>query len=71
MGIKGKGKAAILAGVGPMGLTAIDYALQCDRKPSMLVVTDIDEESLARAACLHSPEEAKKAGIELKLCKHK
>lgn len=66
MGIKEGGKTAILAGVGPMGLAAIDYALHCDRKPSMLVVTDIDEERLARAACLHSPEEAKKAGIELK-----
>ena len=65
-GIKEGGKTAILAGVGPMGLAAIDYALHCDRKPSMLVVTDIDEERLARAACLHSPEEAKKAGIELK-----
>lgn len=66
MGIREGGKTAILAGVGPMGLAAIDYAIHCDRKPSLLVVTDIDEERLARAACLHSPEEAKKAGIDLK-----
>jgi threonine dehydrogenase-like Zn-dependent dehydrogenase len=66
MGIKDGGKTAILAGVGPMGLAAIDYTLHCDRKPGMLVVTDIDEERLARAACLHSPEEAKKNGIDLR-----
>lgn len=65
MGIKEGGKTAILAGVGPMGLAAIDYALHCDRKPGLMVVTDIDEERLARAACLHAPEEAKKLGIEL------
>ena len=32
-----------------MGLGAIDYALHCDRRPSLLVVTDIDDERLARA----------------------
>ncbi len=66
MGIKEGGNTAILAGVGPMGLAAIDYAIHCDRKPGLLVVTDIDEERLARAASLHTPEEAKKQGIELK-----
>jgi threonine dehydrogenase-like Zn-dependent dehydrogenase len=66
MGIKEGGKTAILAGVGPMGLAAIDYALHCERRPSLLVVTDIDEERLARAACLHTPEEAKKNGIDLR-----
>ena len=40
--------------------------IHCDRKPGLLVVTDIDEERLARAASLHTPEEAKKQGIELK-----
>ncbi len=65
MGIKPGGNTAILAGAGPMGLAAIDYAIHCDRKPGTLVVTDIDEERLARAACLHTPEEAKKQGIKL------
>ena len=46
MGIKKGGNMAILAGVGPMGLGAIDYAIHCDRKPSLLVVTDIDENRL-------------------------
>ncbi len=65
MGIAEGGKTAILAGVGPMGLGAIDYAIHCDRKPGLLVVTDIDEARLARAASIFTVEEAKKNGIEL------
>ncbi|WP_455382460.1 alcohol dehydrogenase catalytic domain-containing protein, partial [Salinispira pacifica] len=49
MGIVEGGKMAILAGAGPMGLGAIDYALHCDRRPSLLVITDIDAARLARA----------------------
>jgi threonine dehydrogenase-like Zn-dependent dehydrogenase len=65
MGIKMGGKMAILAGVGPMGLGAIDYALHHKKRPSLLVVTDIDDSRLARAACLFSPEHAEKEGIRL------
>ncbi|PTN08791.1 zinc-binding dehydrogenase [Mangrovibacterium marinum] len=60
------GKMAILAGVGPMGLAAINYAiLRQDRKPALLVVTDIDQSRLDRAASIYSPEWAKANGIEL------
>ena len=65
MGIKRGGRMAILAGTGPMGLGAIDYALHCDRRPSFLVVTDIDDTRLERAACLFTPEQAEKEGIKL------
>lgn len=65
MGIVEGGKMALIAGVGPMGLGAIDYAIHCDRKPSLLVVTDIDEARLERAKSLITPEEAKKNGVEL------
>jgi L-sorbose 1-phosphate reductase len=65
MGIKKGGKMAILAGVGPMGLGAIDYALHQDRRPGLLVVTDIDENRLARASCLFTPEDAEKQGVKL------
>ncbi|MBI5011084.1 MAG: zinc-binding dehydrogenase [Bacteroidia bacterium] len=65
MGIRKGGKMAILAGVGPMGLGAIDYALHQDRKPSLLVVTDIDDNRLARAACLFTPEHAANEGVKL------
>jgi len=65
MGIKEGGSMAILAGVGPMGLAAIDYIIHCDRKPKTLIVTDIDDARLARAAKLLSPEEAERNGVTL------
>ncbi|MFN8239210.1 MAG: zinc-binding dehydrogenase [Bacteroidales bacterium] len=65
MGIKMGGSLAILAGTGPMGLGAIDYALHCDRRPALIVVTDIDEKRLARASCLFTPGAAAKEGIKL------
>jgi len=65
MGIVKGGKMAILAGVGPMGLGAIDYALHCERKPSLLVVTDIDDARLKRAAEIYTVEEAAKNGVKL------
>ncbi len=65
MGIKEGGKLAILAGAGPMGLGAIDYALHCDRKPGLIVVTDVDEKRLKRAEKIFTEEEAQKSGVEL------
>lgn len=65
MGIVEGGNMAILAGVGPMGLGAIDYALHCDRRPKLLVVTDIDDARLARAKGIYTVEEAARMGVEL------
>ncbi|MCL2066005.1 MAG: zinc-binding dehydrogenase [Treponema sp.] len=65
MGIAEGGSMALLAGAGPMGLGAIDYAIHNSRKPSRLVVTDVDEKRLERAAMLLPPQEAKKNGVEL------
>ena len=61
------GKMALLAGVGPMGLAAINYVLhRDDRKPSLLVVTDIDQTRLDRAASLYTVAFAASRGIDLK-----
>lgn len=61
------GKMAILAGVGPMGLAAINYALHReDRKPALLVVTDVDQGRLDRAASIYTVEFAASRGIDLK-----
>ena len=65
MGIVEGGNMALLAGVGPMGLGAIDYAIHNTRRPGLLVVTDIDDARLERAASLYSPEEAAKNGVRL------
>ncbi|MEN6419131.1 MAG: zinc-binding dehydrogenase [Clostridiaceae bacterium] len=66
MGIVEGGKMALLAGVGPMGLGTIDYALHCERKPALLVVTDIDEARLKRAESIFSVQHAKSCGIDLR-----
>ena len=65
MNIKEGGKVAILAGCGPMGLVAIDIALHGDIKPSLVVVTDINEDRLRRAEQIYDPNEAEKKGIKL------
>lgn len=55
-----------MAGAGPMGLGALTYALHCDRRPSMVVVTDLNQERLDRAGELFPPAEVmEKEGIEL------
>ncbi|MDP4278250.1 MAG: zinc-binding dehydrogenase, partial [Bacteroidota bacterium] len=67
MEIKENGKMAILAGVGPMGLAAINYVLHReDRHPSLCVVTDVDQTRLDRAASLYTVEEALSRGIDLR-----
>ena len=66
MGIADKGSTALLAAAGPMGLCAIDYAIHNPRRrPSRIVVTDIDYDRLERAARLLPPREAEKNGVEL------
>ena len=60
------GKMAILAGVGPMGLAAINYVInRADRKPKLCVVSDIDQARLDRAASIYTVEEASRKGIKL------
>ncbi len=65
MGITEGGCMAILAGAGPMGLGAIDYAVHCDRKPSLVVVTDLDDARLTRAAQILTVEKAAEQGVRL------
>jgi threonine dehydrogenase-like Zn-dependent dehydrogenase len=65
MGIKEGGKMAVLAGAGPMGLAAINYVVNCSRRPSLLVVTDIDEDRLKRASEIMTADSAAKNGVTL------
>ena len=65
MGIVEGGKMAMLAGNGPMGQAAIDYAIHCDRRPSLLVVTGRRQEQLDRLARLLTVEDAAVHGVEL------
>jgi len=66
MGIKRGGKLAILGGAGPMGLGFLDYFINGPQNPSLLVITDIDENKLNRAKKAFSPEKAKEKGIDLR-----
>ncbi len=65
MGIVPGGNMAILAGAGPMGMGAIDYAIHAPIKPGLLVVTDIDTARLKRAEQILTIEEAAKNGVKL------
>ena len=65
MGIVEGGNMAILAGVGPMGLGAIDYAIHGPRKPKFLVVTDINDDRLARAESIYTVADAAANGVKL------
>ncbi len=65
MGIRPGGNLAILAGAGPMGLGAIDYAIHGDLKPRLLVVTDIDTARLERAGTIHTISAAAEQGVDL------
>ncbi len=66
MGISEDGNMIIIAGAGPMGLGAIDYAIHNSIKPGSLVVTDIDEKRLDKAKALYPKEETEKNGVEIK-----
>ena len=66
MGIVEGGNLAILAGAGPMGLGAIDYAINnLNKRPGLVVVTDIDDNRLKRAQEVITVEQAAKNGIKL------
>jgi L-sorbose 1-phosphate reductase len=66
MEIAASGNMAILAGVGPMGLGAVDYAIHAQIKPKLLVVTDIDQTRLDRASSIYTIQEAAQNGVTLK-----
>ncbi len=56
MGIRESGNLAVLGGGGPMGMAMVDYFLHADRKPSLIMVADIDPGKLDRARELFSRE---------------
>ncbi len=65
MGIKEGGNVLILGGCGPMGLGAIEYPLVAGNKPTRVVVTDVDDNRIARAKELITPAFAAEKGVEL------
>ncbi len=65
MGIKKDGNVALLGGGGPMGLEFLDILLHSERRPKLIVMTDIDQSKLDRAAILFPPNNAAKLGVKI------
>ena len=65
MGIKPGGNLALLGCAGPMGLGAIEYAINGPINPKLVVVVDINQERLERAKSLITVEHSKSRGINL------
>lgn len=65
MGVKKGGKCACIASAGPMGLGLIDYLVHGPMAPSLVVVTDIDQARLDRAASVLTVEDAAAHGVRL------
>jgi len=66
--MKEGGNLALIASVGPMGLSAIAYVFAMARegkKAKRVLVTDINQERLDRAESIYTPESAKELGFEL------
>ncbi len=63
-GTKSGGKIAILGGAGPMGMAAVELAVNYAKAKTVLV-TDIDDERLANAKKLCPPSKAAKKGVNL------
>ena len=64
-GAKRGGRLAILGGAGPMGLAAVELAVNyagCRQ----VVVTDLDESRLEYAAKMYSPKSAAEKGVDLR-----
>ena len=64
-GTKPDGDILVAGGCGPMGLGMITYGIQIENRPKRIVVTDIDDAKIARAAEVISPEKAAAHGVEL------
>jgi L-sorbose 1-phosphate reductase len=65
MGIVDGGNLALLAGCGPMGLAALDYALHGPRSPKLLVMTCRNEARLKRAKEVFTIQQVAASGVTL------
>lgn len=65
MGVKKGGQLALLGCGGPMGIGALDYAVNGDLGIKKIVATEIDQKRIDRLKKLIPPSAAKEKGIEL------
>ena len=65
MGVREGGNMAIMGGCGPMGFGGVELALNMDRKPGLLVVTDVDQARIDQAMRVIPPAYAADKGVKL------
>ena len=65
MGVKVGGNMAIIGGTGPIGSTAVDYAIHGEKKPKLLVVAGRTQSKIDHLKELYPVEEAAALGVEL------
>ena len=65
MGVRDGGNMAIMGGCGPMGFGGVELALNMDKRPALLVVTDVDQARIDQAARVIPPEYAAQKGVKL------
>jgi len=65
MGIKEDGNLIILGGAGPMGIGTVEYAINCEKRPKLIVIVDNAEEKISKAKSIISTEQAKEKGVNL------
>lgn len=65
IGTKEGGNILIMGGCGPMGLGAVSYGIQFHNKPKRIVVTDVSDDRIKRAAEVITEAYAKEHGVEL------
>ena len=65
MGIKKDGRLALLGAGGPMGIGAVEYAIERAGGPKLVVATDVDQARLDRLAELIPPSRAHELGVDL------
>lgn len=65
MGILPGGNCAMFASCGPMGMGGIGYLLNCDIRPKMIVITDVDDTKLRRVEQIFSKAYAKERGVDI------
>ena len=70
-GTKPDGDILVAGGCGPMGLGMITYGIQIENRPKRIVVTDIDDAKIARAAEVISPEKAAAPRRGASVCEHR
>ena len=71
MGVKEQGKLALMGCAGPMGIGAIDYAVNGPVSSKLIVVTDIDRAASGTCTYTDTGRSGKETGKNIDLYQYK